>query len=155
MLPATAATDEAGDLRKTAVHEAGHAVVAEAVTGVAATVVIERRARGGSVWHKGRCIYVTPPTASEEQLIALAGPVAEVLASPQRGNSGDALASAIVACMSLSDMQGAGLFGRADLDRALRVVWRLWPSVESRALREIAHFQDTEQRRRGGAKHTK
>lgn len=143
--------DVAADLRRSAVHEAGHAVVAEALTGAPARVEIERHTDGRAVWHRGRCTHVQGATVQEQQLIGLAGPVAEVLDSPHRGSTGDVLARAILGRMSTTDTQAAGVFGRADLDRALQVVWRLWPSVEARAQREIARFHETQQRRRGGA----
>lgn len=143
--------DGQADLRLTAIHEAGHAVVAEALTGAPARVEIERHTDGRAVWHRGRCTHVVGATATERQLIALAGPIAETLATEHRSSYGDTLLRAVCQRMSVSDSTGAGSFSRGDVDRAIRVVLQLWPSIEARGRQEIALVQAHEQRRRGRA----
>ena len=137
------------DLRRTAVHEAGHAVVAEALTGAPATITIERRQRGPDTWYLGRCVHVQGATHQERALIALAGAVAEVLDGPLARSAPAVLGEAIEARLSVTDRNNAGTFDWRDLDAAIRVVWRLWPSVDARARREFAQFEQLH--RRGGA----
>ena len=73
-------------------------------------------------------------------MVSLAGAVAEILDSPQGKNSGDALLGPIMARVSAADRRGAGNFSRADVDRCLRLVVALWPSIEARARHEIDIF---------------
>lgn len=137
-------------LRACAIHEAGHAVVAEALTAKAAQITISEHRRAGEVWHQGHCVHVQGASAHERRLIGLAGACAEVLDGPHRGSSGDALCNVLTRALSVTDAESAGPFSRADVDHALRVAHRLQASIEARAQREIAIFNDG-QRRRGGS----
>lgn len=129
------------DLRRTAFHEAGHAVVAEHLSGAPAFVSIEQRSRDGGAWYAGRCAYAAPQSAAEQRLVSLAGACVETLDGPSRRNSGDALLRPIEAALSYSDRAGAGAFSRSDVDACLKLLIQLWPAIERRALAEMAAFQ--------------
>ena len=128
-------------LRSTAFHEAGHAVIAEYLTGFPAVVRLwpeagRRRARGD-------CTHVVG-TFDQQRLIALAGACAEVLAGDASGNSGDALLNPILHRISASDSANAGYYGRFEIDQCIVLCSRLWPLIDARARREISIFHERE-----------
>ena len=125
-------------------HEAGHAAVAEFLTGVPARIELWRESRDGATWVRGRCYHSTPNTAEHARLIALAGAVAETLAGPAGSNSGQALLQPTLRAVSPSDAIGAGAFDVADLDRCLAMVRTLWPQIQARARLEVNLFQRRE-----------
>lgn len=134
---------EIADLRRCAVHEAGHAVACEQLTGHPASIEIQRHARNGAVWFKGQASH--PGVEPEAQMmISLAGPIAEVMDSAKRLNSGDALLSPTLACMSAADARGAGQFSRADLNRCLALVVSHWPAIDARARHEAQRWRLTQ-----------
>lgn len=132
------------DLWAVAVHEAGHAVVAEKLTGVPATITLERRRGNGSSWIKGECHHVRGPDARSRAMISLAGAVAETLfASDQAGNTGDALFNPIARRVSSADLANSGLtvVRPTDVDAAIQIVWPLRSRIEERARCEVARFE--------------
>ena len=128
------------NLRSTSFHEASHAVAAQHLTGLPATISIERISRAGAAWHRGRCAYAVPQSRDDAVLVALSGAVGEVLSGPKRGNLGDALLTPMLAAISRSDAIGAGCFSRRDMSDCLALVRRLWPAIEARAQLEIHAF---------------
>lgn len=124
-------------LMNAAVHEAGHAVFAERVTGYRATVTLVNRSRDGATWWQGHCEHVVAGNAHGARLIALAGPVAEALHDAPHAR-GFALGREIACRISGTDAQHAGFFTSEELDEVVREVYASMPAIEERARQEVA-----------------
>jgi hypothetical protein len=132
--------DETTILRLLAIHEAGHAVAAEASTGVAAQIVMRRVIEGGKVVYWGTTHYGKEPAPEHKRFCALAGAVAQTMAEGGRSLSGDALLRAIISRMSPADQLNAGAWTRADADDTIRWVLASWSAIEARADAEVTLY---------------
>lgn len=131
---------EAEKLHLACIHEASHAVIAQAVTGAPAIITIEKCLRDGASWFNGRCAHATSSDGHSNRMIALSGACAEAMADGHRYDSGDVLLRAITQRISQADANGAGQFDREDLDACLRLVMANWTQIEARAKDEEAVF---------------
>lgn len=129
-------------LRLIAHHEAGHAVAAQALSGLPAAVRIwlEPAANGGAVF-RGSTDWSGKP-AHGMPLFALAGAVAQAWASGHAYATGPAALRAIFACLSSADhaLIGNRQFTVQETESAVQFVGQHWPAIEARAADETARF---------------
>lgn len=125
-------------LRLLAYHEAGHAVVAEALTGKHAPIRLEQR---GRALHGTAYYSHSLDDHSRNVAICLAGAVAQVMARRDAGSLfGAAWYRAVADAVSdLDTANVSGQFTRDDFDRAAQLVRAHWAAIEQRAAAEIAH----------------
>lgn len=123
-------------------HEAAHAVAAEHFTRRAANITLQRHDGSGITWFKGACSHAVAEEPAARVIIALAGPVAEVLATPHTQHLvGTPFLRAVAACTSTSDAESVGRqIERADIGAAEAFVRGNWPAIERRAEAEIQRF---------------
>lgn len=133
------------ELRSTAFHEGGHAVVAEHLTGIAASIELVRTGKRGITWIAGRCLHAPGRTPGDCRSISLAGACAEILSGDSRDNLGDALLNPITARISASDAANAGgSYSRRDVWDCVALCRQLWPWITARAHIEINRFHQRE-----------
>jgi hypothetical protein len=132
--------NESYELRACAIHEAAHAVIAEALAGGTARVSIQRRQDAGNVWFTGQCEHVAGTTLHDQNMIALAGAVAEVLLHRDRYANGPSLLRAIAQHISTSDARHSNTAAQDDVEDAIKLVLRHRTSIEERADAEIVRF---------------
>jgi len=131
---------EADSLRVSSIHESGHAVVAEILTGQPARISIERmKNNAGDVWHKASCAHAVADPSSQ-RTISLAGACAEVQVNGHSASRGPVLLNAIHRAMSTSDREGAGNASREDVQATLDMVISNWTAIAARANLEVAKF---------------
>jgi hypothetical protein len=132
---------EEQSLRECAHHEAGHAVISEALTNSKSTITIERRSRADAVWFAGRCTHVRSdaPSVEAQQMSSLAGPIAESIVAIPSATFDQALRD-IGRRMSVTDQQATGYLTQSDVRKAIQLVKQHWPAITARAEAEIARF---------------
>lgn len=137
------------DLRLAVIHEVGHAVVADHL-GIEAFGVylnFDAGADPGTRFVTGQCGYKahTAPNARALQLFAVAGIVAEQLASSDDWCAGSFLdlIESGDEVLSDTDAAGAGRITERLLEDAARILRRYWPDVIAEAKRFVGVFQET------------
>lgn len=139
----------AHDLMLAAVHEVGHAIVADHV-GIEAHGIylnFESEADPGARFVNGQCGYKadTAPSARALRLFSVAGVVAEQLASSNDWCAGSFLdlIESGDEVLSDTDAAGAGRITERLLDDAARILRRRWPDLIAEAKRFVGIFQET------------